>query len=67
MSNIFFTEQENAFRNELRAFIEAEIAPHVQDIEENNRYPRELIKKMGDAGYLAVFHPPEYKSRNRSI
>ena len=67
MNNIFFTEEENAFRNELRAFIKAEIAPHVQDIEENNIYPRELIKKMGDAGYLAVFHPPEYGGSGKGL
>ena len=67
MNHIFFTEEENAFRKELREFIEAEIAPHVQDIEENNRYPRELIKKMGDAGYLAVFHPPEYGGSGKGL
>ncbi len=67
MNHIFFTEEENAFRKELREFIEVEIAPHVQDIEENNRYPRELIKKMGDAGYLAVFHPPEYGGSGKGL
>ncbi len=67
MSNIFFTEKEESFRKELRAFIEAEIAPHAQDIEKNNRYPRELIKKMGDAGYLAVFHPPEYGGSGKGL
>jgi len=67
MNHIFFTEEENAFRKELREFIEAEIAPHVKDIEENNRYPRELIKKMGDAGYLAVFHPPEYGGSGKGL
>lgn len=67
MSNIFFTEEENAFRKELRAFIEAEIVPHAQDIEENNSYPRALIKKMGDAGYLAVFHPPEYGGSGKGL
>ena len=67
MSNIFFTEEENAFRTELREFIEAEITPHARDIEENNRYPRELIRKMGEAGYLAVFHPPEYGGSGKGL
>ncbi len=67
MNDIFFTEEENAFRKELREFIEAEIAPHTRDIEENNRYPRDLIKKMGDAGYLAVFHPPEYGGSGKGL
>jgi alkylation response protein AidB-like acyl-CoA dehydrogenase len=67
MSNIFFTEEENAFRTELREFIEAEITPHARDIEENNRYPRDLIRKMGEAGYLAVFHPPEYGGSGKGL
>lgn len=67
MNDIFFTDEENAFRKELRAFIKAEIAPHAQDIEENNRYPRDLIRKMGDAGYLAVFHPPEYGGSGKGL
>jgi alkylation response protein AidB-like acyl-CoA dehydrogenase len=67
MSDIFFTEEENAFRKELREFIDAEIAPHARDIEENNRYPRDLIRKMGEAGYLAVFHPPEYGGSGKGL
>ncbi|MBU7013330.1 MAG: acyl-CoA dehydrogenase family protein [Theionarchaea archaeon] len=67
MNDVFFTEEENAFRKELREFIDAEIAPHARDIEENNRYPRDLIKKMGDAGYLAVFHPPEYGGSGKGL
>lgn len=67
MSDIFFTEEENAFRKKLRDFIEAEISPHARDIEENNRYPRDLIRKMGDAGYLAVFHPVEYGGSGKGL
>lgn len=67
MTNIFFTEEENAFREELRAFIEAEVAPHAREIEENNRYPREILKKMGDAGYLAVFHSPKYGGGGKGL
>ncbi|MBU7048361.1 MAG: acyl-CoA dehydrogenase family protein, partial [Theionarchaea archaeon] len=41
--------------------------PHARDIENNNRYPRDLIKKMGDARYLAVFHPPEYGGSGKGL
>ncbi|MBU7018616.1 MAG: acyl-CoA dehydrogenase family protein [Theionarchaea archaeon] len=67
MNDIFFTEEENVFRKELQEFIEAEIAPHARDVENNNRYPRDLIKKMGDARYLAVFHPPEYGGSGKGL
>ncbi|MBU7012756.1 MAG: acyl-CoA dehydrogenase family protein [Theionarchaea archaeon] len=67
MNGIFFTEEENAFRQELQEFIEAEIAPHAREIEENNTYPRDLIRKMGEAGYLAVFHPPEYGGSGKGL
>jgi alkylation response protein AidB-like acyl-CoA dehydrogenase len=67
MNHIFFTEEENAFREELRDFLRAEVAPHAREIEEQNRYPRDILKKLGDAGYLAIFHPPEYGGSGKGL
>lgn len=67
MNHIFFTKEENSFREELRDYLLAEVAPHAREIEEQNRYPRDILKKMGDAGYLAVFHPPEYGGSGKGL
>ncbi|WXG47140.1 MAG: acyl-CoA dehydrogenase family protein [Candidatus Atabeyarchaeum deiterrae] len=61
MSSVFFTEEENKFRDELREFVKNEIEPMVTGIEKKNGY--ELIKKsfrkLGAQGFLGVLHPKD--------
>ena len=42
------------FRQQVRAFAEAEIAPLVADIDRDNRFPAGLWKKLGGAGLLGI-------------
>jgi alkylation response protein AidB-like acyl-CoA dehydrogenase len=60
MSDIFYSEEELAFRDEVRAFCEKEIRPLEEEIQNNNPYPRDLLTKIGKAGYMSVHHPAEY-------
>ena len=46
MLSILYTEGENAFRDEVRSFVEREIAPHAERIEETTEYPRELLRTV---------------------
>jgi acyl-CoA dehydrogenase len=61
MSSVFFTEDENKFRDELREFVKNEIEPMVTGIEKRDGY--ELIKKsfrkLGAKGFLGVLHPKD--------
>ena len=43
-----------ALRATVQQFAQAEIAPHAADIDRNDRFPRELWKKMGDLGVLGM-------------
>lgn len=56
----FLSEENEIFKAQIRRFCEVEIAPLVYEAEESERFPRELIPKMGKLGYLAVRYPEEY-------
>ena len=49
-----FREEHAAFRDSCRAFVEAEIAPHVEDWEAAEDFPRELFRQVGDAGLFGM-------------
>lgn len=56
----YFTEEHEMLRRTVRTFVEKEIAPHVDQWEEDELFPRELYKKAGDLGLLGVGFPEEY-------
>ena len=56
----YFTEEHEMLRRTVRQFAENEIAPHVNQWEEDEIFPRELYKKAGDLGILGVGYPEEY-------
>jgi acyl-CoA dehydrogenase len=55
-----FSDEHEAFRKSVRAFIEREIAPHHAKWEEDGIVPRELWKKAGEAGILCCTVPENY-------
>ncbi len=59
MNHIFYTEDELAFRDEVREFCEKELAPFEDEIQQNNPFRRDLLEKIAQAGYMSVHHPPE--------
>ena len=60
----YFTEEHELFRQSLRAFLEKEVMPHVDQWEEDRKTPREVWKKMGDMGFLGLSYPEEYGGSN---
>jgi len=67
MLSVLYTEEENAFREEVRAFAEREIAPLAEGIEETAEYPRELLRTVGAAGYTGALLPPEYGGTGKGM
>ncbi|WP_109465618.1 acyl-CoA dehydrogenase family protein [Albibacillus kandeliae] len=55
----YFTEEHQAFRQSLRAFVEAEIIPNVEAWETAGRLPRDLYRKAGALGVLGVLYPED--------
>ncbi|MFP2928367.1 acyl-CoA dehydrogenase family protein, partial [Pyxidicoccus sp. 3LG] len=50
MSNPF-TEEHEAFRKTVRAFVEKEMAPHALEWDRAGIFPKELFKKCADLGF----------------
>ena len=54
------TEEQRIVQDMARNFAEKEIAPYVEEDEENHYYRREILTKMGDLGLLGWSIPEEY-------
>ncbi len=58
---MLFTQEHNELRRSVRAFVETEINPHVEEWEEAGIFPaRELFSKMGALGLLGITKPEAY-------
>ena len=48
-------------RRVAREFAENEIRPHVMEWDEAQTFPREILTKLGELGFLGILIPPEYE------
>lgn len=55
-----YTPEQVQLRREVREFAAREIAPHVMEWDENQTFPLEVIKKLGQLGYMGAIFPEEY-------
>ncbi|MCI6320164.1 MAG: acyl-CoA dehydrogenase family protein [Clostridiales bacterium] len=54
------TEAHEALRAKIRAFAEAEIKPIAFQLDQENRFPTEAVKKLGEMGLMGIPYDPEY-------
>ncbi|MEO3757924.1 acyl-CoA dehydrogenase family protein [Mycobacterium sp. B14F4] len=55
--SIWHTPEREQLRKTVRAFVEREVLPHVDEWERSGELPRELHRKAGDAGLLSAPYP----------
>jgi alkylation response protein AidB-like acyl-CoA dehydrogenase len=55
-----FSEQQQLLRQSVRDFARAEIAPHAQRWDKEERFPIELVPKLAHMGLLGIRIPEEY-------
>jgi len=60
MMDFDLTDEQRLVRQTVRKFAEAEILPHVERFEREERYPSELIAKLPALGLLGPMIPEEY-------
>ena len=54
-----YTPEQIQLRKEVREFAEAEIAPHVLEWDESQTFPLEVIRKLGQLGYMGSIFEEE--------
>lgn len=54
------TEDQRAVQETARDFALREVDPIVDEIDEAQRFPKEIIKKAGELGFLGIIFPEEY-------
>ena len=58
--NFQTTKQHEEFRAKVRAFAESEVKPVAFLLDKENRFPDEIVSKMGALGPMGVPYPTEY-------
>ncbi|MBV9261899.1 MAG: acyl-CoA dehydrogenase family protein [Pseudolabrys sp.] len=56
----YFKEEHEAMRTQVRRFVETEIKPKALAWEEQGMVPREVLRRMGELGFLGIRYPAEY-------
>jgi alkylation response protein AidB-like acyl-CoA dehydrogenase len=54
-----YTQEQIALRKAVREFAEGEIAPHVMEWDEAQIFPLDVIRKLGQLGYMGAIFPEE--------
>jgi acyl-CoA dehydrogenase len=60
MENIYLTPEHELLRDQVARFIGREVEPHALAWEEAGFTPREVLRKMGDAGLLGLMYSSRY-------
>jgi len=55
-----FNEQHDMFRQSVRAFVDKEVAPHVEEWEQAGQIPKSIWPRMGALGFLGVEYDEKY-------
>ena len=60
MNTYFFTEEHELFRQSIRAFLDKEVRPHIEQWEADGEIPRDIYKRFGEMGFMGVTYPEKY-------
>jgi acyl-CoA dehydrogenase len=55
-----FGEEHHAFRKSVRDFVERELAPHAEEWESAEDFPREVFRRVGELGFFGNKFPEAY-------
>lgn len=57
---IEFDENQMAIKNTIREFAEKQIKPRVMEFDESQNFPMELMRQLGDMGFLGILVPEKF-------
>ena len=60
MESVYFSEELDILRQQVRRFVKEEVLPKGEAWERAGEIPREIVKRMGDLGFLGIRYPEKY-------
>ena len=57
---IAFTPEQEEFRKTVARFVDAEVVPEAQAMDERGEFPAKLFKRLGELGYFGLRYPESY-------
>ena len=54
-----FTEEHEELRRNVRAFVDRELAPHAEEWERGQSFPKEIFRRAGEVGIFGMKYPEE--------
>lgn len=58
--NLEFTDEQKMLRETMQVFVEKEVAPLAYEIDRDERYPSESMRRLAEMGLMGITAPPEY-------
>ncbi|MBI5359201.1 MAG: acyl-CoA dehydrogenase family protein [Planctomycetes bacterium] len=65
--NFKFSEEHQAFRQSVARFVDKEVVPQAQAIDERGEFPKELFSRAGELGYFGLRYPEEIGGSNADM
>jgi alkylation response protein AidB-like acyl-CoA dehydrogenase len=63
VTDVFLTQEERAFQEEVRDFVAREIAPRAGEIDRQDQVPAEVFKALN--AYTTITYPPEHGGKGK--
>lgn len=54
------SDEHELFRKTVSEFVAKHVVPVAEEIDRKDEFPRDMLKKLGEMGYLGLRYPPEY-------
>lgn len=58
--NFELTDDQRSIQDMVREFAQHEIAPHIMEYDEAKKFPKDIIRKLGELGLLGIIYPENY-------
>ena len=60
VDKLFFNDEHLMIRDMVRDFSESEVRPIAQELDKKEKFPKELVSKMGELGLMGIIIPEKY-------
>lgn len=55
-----FTEEQREFRKHIARYVDDKVIPVAESLDETEEFPRDIVRELGQLGYLGIRYPEEY-------